>query len=147
MALKIGSKAPDFMLLSDKGQRWNFYDQVEKSCIIYFYPKDFTPGCTAEACSFRDKYGHFQDMEIPVIGISRDSVQSHMAFKKEHRLPFTLLADPNGSVAELYDAAIPFIPMTRRISYFISEDKFIISTYTNFFRAEAHIKEMLRAIK
>ncbi len=77
-----------------------------KPCILYFYPRDFTPGCTREACGFRDQFAEFRGLDIDVTGISRDSVATHLKFKETHRLPFELLADEQGEVATLYKAAI-----------------------------------------
>ncbi len=148
MSLKIGSNAPDFTLKSSEGLDWNYYDLTKgKKTVVYFYPKDFTPGCTTEACSFRDKYGHFAELNIPVIGISRDSVALHKKFKEHYNLPFELLSDPDGWVADKYEALIPIVKITKRVSYLINENKEVIGSYTNFFNAEQHIKTMLKATK
>ena len=144
MSLKIGSTAPDFELESASGATFQFYKEIiDRSCVVYFYPKDFTPGCTSEACAFRDKYEHFHDLGIPVIGISRDTVEIHQKFIKKYNLPFELLSDPSGEVAKWYDAIIPMVKINRRISYFVDSSKIIRGVYTNFFNAENHITEML----
>ncbi len=145
MSLNIGSIAPDFELDSSSGSSFRFYKGISGNCVIYFYPKDFTPGCTTEACSFRDKYGHFSELNIPVIGISRDPVEIHQKFVKKYDLPFELLSDLNGKVANLYDAIIPFVKINKRISYYIDNKKIIRGVYSNFFKAEQHIKKMLQS--
>jgi len=148
MALKVGSIAPDFTLKDTNSQEWNFYGKVkDQRCVIYFYPKDFTPGCTTEACSFRDKFRHFLNLNIPVIGISTDSIKLHQKFKKAYNLPFELLSDKSGKVARLYEAIIPFVKVTKRVTYLVDINKEIVGVYTNFFNAEQHIQSMLEAIK
>ncbi len=144
MSLKIGSTAPDFELESTSGAYFQFYKEITaRNCVIYFYPKDFTHGCTTEACTFRDKYGNFRDLGIPVIGISRDSVEVHQKFIKKYDLPFELLSDLSGEVARKYHAILPFVKINKRISYFIDNSKIIRGVYTNFFNAENHITQML----
>src|SRR5712692_2731076 len=95
----IGDPAPDFRLPDSKGDFVNLHDfQGKQNVVVYFYPKDFTRGCTAEACSFRDSYEAFKDLGAEVIGISSDSQDSHRDFAQQHRLPFILLSDMDGSV-------------------------------------------------
>ena len=93
--LKEGSKAPDFVLFDQNSNEVKSKDLLGKKVVIYFYPKDHTPGCTRQACSFRDNYEEFKKKNVKVIGISKDSVKSHMNFQNDYELPFTLLADPN----------------------------------------------------
>ena len=148
MSLKIGSNAPDFELESASGRIFQFYREIiTSSCVIYFYPKDFTPGCTTEACTFREKYDHFHDLGVPVIGISRDSVEVHQKFIKKYNLPFELLSDPSGEVAKRYNAILPFVKITKRISYFIDGSKKIRGVYASFYNAENHITKMLSSAK
>lgn len=90
MALQVGAKAPGFELKSTSDEILRLEDNVP--CIIYFYPKDFTPGCTEEACSFRDGFSELRNLDIDVYGISRDSISSHKKFRDEHKLPFHLLS-------------------------------------------------------
>ena len=101
-AFKIGDFAPDFELSSDSGSRVRLSDFRGKRVILYFYPKDNTPGCTTQACGFRDAYPEIEERNAVVIGISPDSVSSHQKFKTKHNLPFVLLADPDHAVAETY---------------------------------------------
>src|SRR5580698_6341286 len=98
--MNIGDPMPDVSLLGDAGPV-KLRDKIgDKALVVYFYPKDETYGCTIEACAFRDAYQDFTDAGADVIGVSRDDAASHASFKKNHRLPFTLLSDPNGSVAK-----------------------------------------------
>jgi peroxiredoxin Q/BCP len=98
----VGEPAPDFTLPNQDGQPVHLADLQGKQIVLYFYPKDDTPGCTVEACSFRDAWHDMQAQGIVVLGVSRDSVKSHRKFADKHGLPFTLLADEGGSVAQRY---------------------------------------------
>ena len=100
--LKEGYIAPDFILMSDKGREVSLKDYRGKKVVLYFYPKDGTPGCTQEAREFRDLSGSFEKENAVILGISKDSVQSHQKFKAANRLPFTLLSDPEGKVLNIY---------------------------------------------
>lgn len=143
MTLKEGMKAPDFTLRDHNECDFTLSKNLSgKACILYFYPKDFTPGCTAEACSFRDHFNTFRDINIEVIGISTDDPKTHMRFKKQFELPFTLLADTDGRVSKLYGAKLPILNVSSRISYLIDKNHEIVSVYKNFFDGEAHIKAM-----
>ena len=93
--LEAGMKAPDFALFDKDGNERSLSDFLGKKVVLYFYPKDNTPGCTRQACAFAGAYKAFQELNVEVIGISRDSVASHEKFAQKHSLPFTLLSDPN----------------------------------------------------
>ena len=97
-----GKQAPDFELTSDTGERVKLSDFRGKPVVLYFYPKDDTPGCTTQACAMRDSYDDFAERGAIVLGVSPDSETSHVKFKEKYGLPFTLLADPEHSVAEEY---------------------------------------------
>jgi thioredoxin-dependent peroxiredoxin len=97
-----GAPAPDFALQSDSGETVKLSDLRGKQVVLYFYPKDDTPGCTTQACGIRDVYGEFEREGAVVFGVSPDGEQSHVKFKKKFELPFTLLADPDHAVAEEY---------------------------------------------
>ena len=112
MPLPVGTKAPDFTLGSTSGKDFSLYrDMKNKPCVLYFYPKDFSVGCTNEACSFRDTFEVFKELNITILGISRDSLESHAKFKTTLALPFDLLSDPEGKVCQLYDTQLPFVPL------------------------------------
>lgn len=137
-------KAPDFGLLSTSGNNFSLSrDEANKPCIIYFYPKDFTSVCTKEACEFRDTFSQFRDLQIDIVGISRDDIATHLAFKKAHSLPFDLLSDTEGKVAKAYGATIPFVKLIRRITYLLDKEHRIAAVYENMFNAESHIKTMV----
>jgi thioredoxin-dependent peroxiredoxin len=98
-----GKQAPDFELASDTGERVRLSNLKGRTVVLYFYPRDDTPGCTKQACSLRDAYGEIQERGATVLGVSPDTEASHVKFKEKYELPFTLLADPEHEVAELYD--------------------------------------------
>jgi len=102
MELNQRSKAPTFELLDQDGKLHRLDDYSGKTIVLYFYPKDDTPGCVKEACSFRDSFAAFKQQGIPVLGVSPDSVKSHAKFQEKYQLPFTLLADEDHAVSELY---------------------------------------------
>jgi peroxiredoxin Q/BCP len=100
--IEEGKAAPDFELQSDSGETVRLSDFRGKPVVLYFYPKDDTPGCTTEACEFRDAYDRYREQGIEILGVSPDDVASHDKFKSKHELPFTLLADPDHRTAEAY---------------------------------------------
>ena len=100
--IEEGKPAPDFELQSDTGETVRLSDFRGKPVVLYFYPKDDTPGCTTEACEFRDSYDTYRERGIEILGISPDDVASHEKFESKYNLPFTLLADPERTVAEAY---------------------------------------------
>lgn len=102
MALKVGDPAPDFTAQTDAGDALTLSALRGKPVVLYFYPKDNTPGCTREACDFRDQHAAFAKKKAVVLGVSPDSVKSHAGFKTKHELPFTLVADPDKAIANAY---------------------------------------------
>ena len=101
--LSENSKAPDFELQDENGKLHKLSDYAGKPVVLYFYPKDDTPGCTIEACNFRDNYSDFEKAHIQILGVSVDSVQSHKKFKEKYALPFPLLSDADHKVVEQYE--------------------------------------------
>ena len=102
MYLKEGIPAPDFTLPDENGKEHKLSDYRGEHVLLYFYPKDDTPGCTTEACNFRDDYTIYQDAAVTILGVSPDTPASHLKFKEKYQLPFTLLADVDHTVCELY---------------------------------------------
>ncbi|MER3455580.1 MAG: thioredoxin-dependent thiol peroxidase [candidate division GAL15 bacterium] len=102
--LEPGAPAPEFELVDQAGQRVRLRDFRGRRVVLYFYPKDGTPGCTREACSFRDVHGQLQRAGVVVLGVSPDSPESHTRFRERHNLPFPLLSDPQGQAARVYGA-------------------------------------------
>ncbi len=101
--LEVGTKAPDFTLPDQNGNMVSLSDFAGKRVVLYFYPKDNTPGCTRQACAFAGTYAEFQKRDIQVIGVSKDSVASHLKFAQKYDLPFVLLADPELKAIQAYD--------------------------------------------
>ena len=148
MALQIGQKAPDFKLHSTSGQILKMSENLKgKAFILYFYPKDFTRGCTAEACEFRDQFEAFRNLDVPVFGVSRDDIPTHEKFKKAYKLPFDLLSDPDGKVCKSYDALIPLIKMPKRVTYLIDDKHEIAGVFSDMFESKGHIESMLAKLK
>lgn len=148
MALKIGSKAPNFSLSGTSGIKLRLSQDLKgKALILFFYPKDFTRGCTAEACEFRDNFSEFRGLEIPVFGISRDDIPTHERFKKEYKFPFELLSDESGNVCKAYDALIPLIKMPKRVTYLLDADHKIAGVFSDMFEFKGHIHSMLKKLK
>lgn len=148
MALKNGTKAPEINLESTSGERFVLSKTMKgQACIIYFYSKDFTPGCTREACAFRDEFSAFRNLEVPVFGISRDPVSTHQRFKKQHGLPFELLSDRTGATCKKYQALVPVIGLPKRITYLIDRQGKIAASYQDMFGAADHIDQMIKVLK
>lgn len=151
MTLKIGDKAPDFTLPSDENKPITLSDFQGKKVILYFYPKDNTPGCTREACDFRDSLAQFANKNTVIIGISKDSPARHQKFKQKYLLPFTLLADENGDVCEAYGIinkkslfGRTFLGIQR--STFIIDEQGIIRAIWRKVKVAEHIKQVLHEL-
>lgn len=145
MSLTVGSKAPDFNLPSTSGSNFSL-SEAKEPVIIYFYPKDFTPGCTKEACSFRDNFEFFKELNIKVLGISLDSISKHQKFKEKHQLPYELLTDASGKVCKAYDALMPIVKIPKRITYLIDDRQTIRGVYDNLFGYNTHITNMIKLV-
>jgi thioredoxin-dependent peroxiredoxin len=148
MALKVGDKIPDFTATDSSGQPFDSKNFVgQKPFVIYFYPKDNTPGCTAQACSFRDQYQDFKDLGAEVIGISSDSEASHEKFSKQYKLPFILLSDKNKTIRNLFGVkANMFGLIPGRVTY-VADKNGIIKMIFDSVLATKHIPKALEAIK
>ena len=144
----IGSPAPRFRLPSTDGHLVSLEDFLgKKNLVIYFYPKDFTTGCTAEACGFRDAYEEFKNAGAEVIGISSDSQQSHEAFAKEHKLPFILLSDTDGSARRAYGVKKSLGLFPGRVSFVIDKTGIVRHIFSSQARATAHVDKALAVLK
>lgn len=146
MALQVGDKAPDFEAITDEQKTVRLSEILkEKEVILYFYPKDETPGCTAEACSFRDGWEEIRDMGAEILGVSSDSVESHKKFKEHHNLQFTLLSDPNKELRIKYDVKGSILPP--RTTFVISKEGIIVHVFNSQLNAKTHVTEAINALK
>jgi len=146
--LAVGDAAPNFRLSTDNGSYVALEDFLGKqNVVVYFYPKDFTRGCTAEACSFRDSYEAFKDLGAEVIGISSDSQDSHRDFAQQHHLPFILLSDAEGSVRKAYGVKKSLGLFAGRVSFVIDKKGIIRLIFSSQTRATAHVWEALNVLK
>jgi thioredoxin-dependent peroxiredoxin len=143
---KTGEMAPLFTGTDQNGQEFKLADLIGKKIVLlYFYPKDFTGGCTKEACGFRNRMGELQTNNVAVIGVSHDSVDSHKKFADQYKLNFTLVADPDGKIIGAYDAKMPVMNMSKRVSFLIGLDGKIVHV-TDAMNPQTHFDEMQAAI-
>ena len=146
--VELGKPAPGFRLQTSTGEYVSLeYFHGKKNVVVYFYPKDFTKGCTAEACEFRDSYEEFKNLGAEVIGISNDNQKSHGAFAAEHKLPFILLSDPDGSVRKSYGVKKTFGLVPGRVSFVIDKNGIVRHVFSSQSRATAHVGEALTVLK
>ena len=152
MSVEEGKKAPDFTGATDGGGKLKLSDLRGKPVVLYFYPKDDTPGCTKEACAFGEMFPRFKKMDAAVIGISRDSVASHDKFKKKYKLPFTLASDSEGKVTEKYGVWIEKSLYGRkymgidRATFLIDKDGVIRKVWRKV-KVNGHVGEVAEALK
>ena len=147
-SIQAGDKAPDFTLPSQAGEPVRLGDRLgEHSVVLYFYPKDETRGCTAEACAFRDSYEVFADAGAEVIGISSDSVDKHAAFADHHELPFTLLSDKGGAVRKSYGVPAALGVLPGRVTYVIDRTGTVRHVFSSMTNIGGHIDDALRVVK
>ena len=151
MTLQIGDQAPDFTLESDQEKPISLKDLRGKQVVLYFYPKDNTPGCTREACDFRDQFTVFKKHGVEVFGISKDSAKAHTKFKEKYELPFTLLVDHNADVCEAYGVinkksmfGKTFLGMTR--STFLIDEKGKIKAIWRKVKVTGHVEQILNEL-
>jgi len=145
-APKAGDKAPDFVAKDQDGKTWKLSDlSGKKVTLLYFYPKDDTPGCTKEACGLRDRMADLKKDNVQVLGVSFDDGESHKKFIDKHSLNFPLLVDTDGKIADQYGARMPNKNMARRISFLIGKDGKIAHVTDNP-SADIHLNEMKDAV-
>jgi len=150
--LSVGTKAPDFSTFDQNGKRVSLQDFLGKKVVLYFYPKDNTPGCTKEACAFRDKISLFQDRNVVVIGVSIDSIKSHKSFVDKYQLPFTLLSDTDKDIVEAYGVwgektlyGKKYFGINR-VTYLIDESGNIAKVFAKV-KPEIHAEEILGVLE
>ena len=148
MPLKPGDTAPDFTLPDQRGAPVSLGAfKGKRAVVLYFYPRDETRGCTAEACKFRDDFEVFRDAGAEVIGVSSDSVRSHAAFAEHHRLPFTLLADVDGAVRRSYGVERQMLLVPGRTTFVIDRLGVIRHVFSQLFDATRHVDEALSVVR
>lgn len=144
--LQVGDKMPLFVLPDQDGKDFNIKDLVgEQNLVVYFYPKDDTPGCTKEACAFRDQFEEFSDLNAVVIGISGDSPESHKEFREKHNLPFTLLSDEKDKVHDLFGVKSGLIP--GRVTFVVDKQGVIQYTFDSMMNATQHVEEAKKVLQ
>ncbi len=144
MTLSVGTTAPAFTTKDTNGNTVSLSDFSGKQVVLYFYPKDDTPGCTKEACSFRDNYATYQGKDVVVLGVSMDDETSHQAFTQKFSLPFPLLADVDGSITKAYDVEGVYkgITHSQRVTYVIDGSGQISQVYDSI-NTETHAADIL----
>ena len=151
MSIEVGQKAPDFTLPTDEGEKLSLKDLNGKKIILYFYPKDNTPGCIKEACKFRDAWSQLSKSGVVILGISKDSIETHQLFKQKYNLPFTLLSDKENNVCEQYDVWVDKKRFgnkykgIKRTTFLIDEKGMILMSWSNV-KVEGHVAEILEQL-
>jgi peroxiredoxin Q/BCP len=146
---RVGERAPDFTLPGADGAPVRLTELIGgKVIVLYFYPKDQTPGCTIEACAFRDAYQDFVDAGAEVVGVSRDDGASHRKFADKHQLPFRLLSDPDGAVHDLYGVKSRLANLLRdRISFVIDRNGVVRLVFDSMLRFTTHVSKALETVR
>ncbi|HET7688382.1 MAG TPA: peroxiredoxin [Candidatus Macondimonas sp.] len=146
--LTLGDKAPPFTLPTADGRQVSLSDyHGRQPVVVYFYPKDDTPGCTAEACAFRDQYEDFKQAGAEVIGISSDAPEAHAKFASKHRLPFLLLSDRDGAVRKAYGVPATLGLLPGRVTFVVDREGIIRHLFSSQFRATKHVSEAIGVLK
>ena len=146
--IAVGQTAPEFELSDQNGELHSLEDYRDQWVVLYFYPKDGTPGCTTEACEFRDNIFAFKEINAQILGVSLDDVESHQKFAEHHDLPFPLLADSEGKVAEAYGVKTKMFGMTvaKRQTFLISPDGLLAKHYEKV-KPASHSAQVLTDLK
>ena len=146
--IQVGDQAPDFTLPTQSGESFRLQDRMgERVIVLYFYPKDNTSGCTAEACAFRDSFEVFTEAGADVIGVSSDSVDKHAGFASQHSLPFTLLSDKGGRVRKTYGVPGVLGVIPGRVTYVIDRDGTVRHVFSSMTNIDGHVNDALRVVK
>ena len=150
MTLAVGDKAPDFTLSSSTGELVTLSDLTRskgRTVVVFFYPKDDTPGCTAEACGFRDLYEEFARAGAEVVGISADSAVSHLRFAGKHKLQMKLLTDVGGAVGQAYGVRSIFGLLPGRATFVVDRDGVVRHSFASQLRIVSHVQQALAAVR
>ena len=146
--IQAGDKAPDFTLPSQAGEPVRLGDRLgERVVVLYFYPKDETPGCTKEACAFRDSYEVFAEAGAEVIGVSSDSVDKHAGFADHHKLPFTLVSDQGSAVRKSYGVPAALGVLPGRVTYVIDRTGTVRHVFNSMTNIGRHVNDALDVVK
>jgi peroxiredoxin Q/BCP len=147
MALQVGDKIPIFTAIDSNGNSFEVRDYIGQPMVIYFYPKDDTPGCTIQACTFRDQYEDFKALGAEVIGISSDSLSSHKKFASRYKLPFILLSDTNKKIRNAFGVPNDFLGLLPGRATYVIDKNGIVQFVFDSTSAKIHIKKALQVIK
>lgn len=146
--INVGDRAPQFELTSHSGKSLKLADYLGKQVVVlYFYPRDNTPGCTTQACSFRDSYEDFVKAGAVVIGVSSDSVESHQEFAATKRLPFELVSDPDNSMRKLFGVPKTLGLLPGRVTYVIDREGIVRLVFNSQLNAGTHVTEALKVVQ
>ena len=146
--LKEGSPAPDFTMQDQDGNTHTLSEYKGQLVVVYFYPKDDTPGCTKEACSFRDQFANFEDADAIIIGISGQSVKSHLEFATKYNLNYTLLADEGNKVRKLFKVPSNLLGLIPgRVTYLVNKEGIVVYKFNSQSDVEKHVSESLEFLK
>ena len=146
--LKVGDLAPEFSAQDQHGRSVTLAGLLERGrLVLYFYPRDFTPVCTAQACTFRDASTELGSLSANVVGVSGDPVDSHQRFAEKHSVPFSLIADPERRIIKPYRALIPILNHTLRITYVIDSNRRILGAFHHEFSAAKHLDDVKLALE
>jgi len=147
-SIGVGAAAPDFTKTTQDGDTISLSQyRAEKTVVLYFYPKDETPGCTAEACTFRDSFEDFVEAGAVVIGVSQDSEQSHKKFAEHHRLPFLLVSDRDKALQKAYGVPKTMGLLPGRVTYVIDREGTVQHVFNSQLNAKKHVREALEVVK
>ncbi len=144
--LKVGDRAPEFSAVSSDGVAVRLADYLgQRGLVLFFYPKDGTPVCTKEACSFRDSYEQFTKAGFEVVGVSSDGPESHQAFKTRYNLPFPLISDADGSLRIAYGVSKKLGLVPERVTFVIDKEGIIRLVFSALFASDEHVRQALAA--
>jgi len=146
--LKVGDLAPEFSAQDQNGKTITLSGLLERGrLVLYFYPRDFTPVCTAQACTFRDASSELGSLSANVVGVSGDALDSHQRFAQKHSVPFSLIADPERRIIKPYRANLPILNHTLRVTYVIDSDRRILGAFHHELSAAKHLEDVKRALE